>query len=440
MKQLRKLKHKAKYVRSHRHFTKGAIFALGFASVGIITTLAIFAATPTAHFEAESATRTANASTVVDASASGGQAIRFNAPVLATGTFRVVGPDIIGPDGNKFIPIGANVGIRTRPDYPCFAFTQDRLTPGGPCLNATGHADDAVAWGWNMIRVNILTEPAFGVSMDQTVAGVQAVIDEYTARGIVVMPDAHDNYIFSGDVPLSDSRYQFIHTFWERIIPANKDNPYFWVNYVNEFSKNSDTTGLAFWNTNATEYYNRTRALAPSSVSAPGTIFVIDMPNWANTGVRVMGSSTNSTGPNFLAGKHNVVFSWHNYGGSGTQAEMTQQATNMKSKNMAVIIGEFGENWDPTVHENPYPGADAGERNGTKWTFDNFNTFGFGGLWWHGIGTQDNEIFSLHTNGAIAWYRTDQPLSAAGERYFYCLNRNVTNKPAYCSSPYILRL
>lgn len=328
-------------------------------------------------------------------------------PPSATGKFRVVGSDIIAPDGKKFVPIGANVGIETNPSIPCFAFTQDQK-PGGGCYNATGHAQDAANWGWNMIRVNIITEPAFGVSFDQTINGVQKVIDEYTARKIVVMPDAHDNWLFNGDVSLSDSRYQHVHRFWSTIIERNKNNPYFWVNYTNEFSKNSTSSGLSFWRATADEYYRRVRQISPD------TMFVVDFPDWANSGARAM-ANTNA-GPEFLAGKSNVAFSWHNYGSSGTASEMTQFANSFKSKNMAIIVGEFGEHWDPTSTYAEWPGGDVHTRRGTKWVFDNFWSIGYGGLWWHGIGSGDNEIFSLHTNGAIAWYRTDQPLSPAGVR------------------------
>ncbi len=78
----KKIKHKVRHTRSHRHFKKATMFTVGFAIVGAVTVFAILAATPTAYFEAESASRTANASVVSDASASGAQALQFNAPAV----------------------------------------------------------------------------------------------------------------------------------------------------------------------------------------------------------------------------------------------------------------------------------------------------------------------------------------------------------------------
>lgn len=77
MKHFHNFKHKTKTIRSYRNFKKGALFASGFAIIGIASIINAIAATPTAHFEAESANRSANAQLVTDSTASGGQALRF---------------------------------------------------------------------------------------------------------------------------------------------------------------------------------------------------------------------------------------------------------------------------------------------------------------------------------------------------------------------------
>ena len=52
--------------------------------------------------------------------------------------FSVVGRDIIGPDGRKFVPVGANGGVWDGPN-------------GFSSLGTmAGHVADAKAWGWNL--------------------------------------------------------------------------------------------------------------------------------------------------------------------------------------------------------------------------------------------------------------------------------------------------
>lgn len=53
-----------------------------FGAIGVVTLLITNAATPTASYEAESASRSTNVSIVSDGTASGGQAIRFNQPTV----------------------------------------------------------------------------------------------------------------------------------------------------------------------------------------------------------------------------------------------------------------------------------------------------------------------------------------------------------------------
>jgi hypothetical protein len=59
---------------------RAIIFVVAFATIGTILLLLTRAATPTAHFETESANLSGNATIVSDTQASGGQALQFNAP------------------------------------------------------------------------------------------------------------------------------------------------------------------------------------------------------------------------------------------------------------------------------------------------------------------------------------------------------------------------
>lgn len=81
---MKELVHKTKNVKANVMERIGqyklAVFVVLFALVGATVLFVIKAASPTASLEAESSTLSGNASLVSDASASGGQAIRFNAP------------------------------------------------------------------------------------------------------------------------------------------------------------------------------------------------------------------------------------------------------------------------------------------------------------------------------------------------------------------------
>jgi mannan endo-1,4-beta-mannosidase len=289
---------------------------------------------------------------------------------------------------------------------PTYAFTAQGHT-------ANGHVNDALAWGWNMVRVNVACNPGEGVTLQQTIAGVQALIDEYTAKKIVVMPECHD--VTGADADLTDGRWVMIHQFWDAILAANGSNPYVWVNYVNEPYTNW-AAGDPRWAATATTLYQRVRAKGTEN------LFVWEMTSWGQGADDI--ANTNA-GTNLVAGKCNVVLSWHNYGAAGDATQMTSWANTLKAKGLAVIVGEVGYDWagyrsQTTSYTNDFRGG--------KWAFDNAYTSGFGVLYWHATGASvvSNNIYSLRTNGLGGWYDTAQPLAPAGVR----LLDIGTHKPA----------
>lgn len=321
----------------------------------------------------------------------------------ATGRFYVVGSDIIAPDGTKFIPIGANLGadvVSWNP--PTYAFTAQGYT-------ASGHVADALAWGWNMVRVNVACNPGAGVTVQETIAGVQALINEYTAQKIVVMPECHD--VTGADSTLSDPRWVNIHAFWDAIIAANKTNPYVWVNYVNE-PYTQWAANDAKWAATAQTLYDRVRAKGTEN------LFVWDMTAW---GQGADDLATTNAGQNLVAGKCNVVLSWHNYGAPGNASQMTTWATALKNKGLAVIVGEVGYDWAGTRSVTT---TYANDLRGAQWSLTNAYTFGFGILWWHATGAGDP--YTLRQNGVGGWYDNNTPLSGAGS----ALLQLGTHKPA----------
>ncbi len=370
--------------------------------VGIWSLVLTRAASPATSIESESGTRSASVQLVQSsANASGGSYVRFGSSTSSLGTFRVVGGDIIGPDGKKFVPIGANIGARIK--FDCYAFYY--------CGNyANGHADDALAWGWNMVRLNIVTDVPSDVTIQDTIAGAIAVIDEYTSKGIVVMPNTHS--VTGTNTPMTDAKYQNINTFWDAILARYKDNPYVWVNYVNEpigdFAFN-----VPLWKQLGDQQYQRVRDRAPNK------LFVYDMPLW---GQAINEMAQSNIGENFLSGKQNVVFSWHNYGGAikypnwdlGTYNDMSQWAQAVKTKNLPVITGEFGRSSDVNSPEWLHNGQGKQVDISADWTFDTWWNYGFGGLWWHATGTPPDN-WNLRMDNS-AWYSSTAALSDSGIR------------------------
>jgi mannan endo-1,4-beta-mannosidase len=313
------------------------------------------------------------------------------------GRFYVVGPDIIAPDGSKFVPVGANVGVHIVTwNPPTYAFTSQGFT-------ARGRVAEALAWGWNTIRVNVACNPGSRVTLQQTIDGVQRVIDEYTSHGIVVMPECHD---LTGVNPaLSDRRFADIHTFWDAILARNGTNPYVWVNYLNE----PFTVGSADprWSQLGVALYDRVRAKGTEN------LFVWDFPGWGQ-GAGDLGAAGNNAAPNFVSGRCNVVLSWHNYGAAGDAEQMSAFAQNLIDKKVAVVVGELGYDW---AGHRFYAVSYAFEKRGADWTFANAARFGFGALYWHGTATDGtDEIHSFRQGGYGAWYSSQYPLSAGGQQ------------------------
>lgn len=329
---------------------------------------------------------------------------------LKTGRFHTVGADIIDPAGQVFIPVGANVGAGMNPTYggQSHAFTNTGLT-------ATGHAADAAAWGWNIVRLNLLVNNGAYVSYDNMVAGACALIDEYTAAKIVVMPEVHD---FTDGKGGNDSTVGALwaqaHTFWAYLLSRYKDNTYVWCDYVNEAFPDPDPS---MWGKSGSDCYSRVRAIAPD------TLFVWEIPVWAQD---LEVAATAAVGGAFMQGKTNTVLGWHNYGALLTDARMSAAVALARTNSVPVMIGEVGEYWlqgavNPREGAGLHVGQTAEERAGFDWTLRNGVATGVGICAWQSTGAEpaDRNIYGPRegTSTPAAWYGPPTvPLTANWER------------------------
>lgn len=242
----------------------------------------------------------------------------------ATGNFYIVGTQIIDPTGHVYFPIGANVGS-----------CPNNFDWAG-C--AAGHSDEALAWGWNTVRLTIYcTSTQTWSRVNATdgdkvlLADIDKVVSEYTAKKIVVMVECHD----ANDNPAEAA------TFWTDMANTYKTNPYVWFNYMNE----PEWGDNAKWQAEQKEWLARVRATGAEN------IFVADVMNagqdvgWASA-LKIYDPTM---GPALAAGQCNVLFSLHNYGGQSNSSDgimhpewYVKYYQAVHAAGLPLITGEYG--------------------------------------------------------------------------------------------------
>lgn len=315
-----------------------------------------------------------------------------------SGQFSVVGKNIFNPTGHRIRPVGANVSVyQTAGPY----VSNMPAAVGGVRVTATGRVTDVQSWGWNALRVTVIADG--DPSVINPVTACSDLIDEYSAAGIIVMPECHDHT--GGDIPYNSSSWNAVHTFWANLLAAKGTNPYLWVNYSNEpITMGSDTdpgnaAWLALWN----DRYSRVRAISTKAV------FVVDAPTYGQGIGDVLARAAS-----FMSGKTNVVFSWHNYGAYGDATAMTSIMNSLDAAGVPVMIGECGYNPDGFSSATT---TWANDKRGVDFAIGTWYTSGKGFMWWHATGDDNTTSgYSLRNNPPNngTFIDTTLPLSTAG--------------------------
>jgi len=323
-------------------------------------------------------------------------------PVGPTGRFTIVGRDIVDPSGNRFYPIGANVSVRQGQYEHGYTFNWNGT--------ATGHAADAKAWGWTIVRANLICVPPPSPTVAQLNAGIDAFIDEYTAQHIVVMVDCHD--VTGESLTASSAKIQSLYPFWDRLARKYKDNPYVWFNMFNEPVSHSSPADVANWLDLQRTALARLRSIAPNNV------FVADIPGFGQA-VDTFGGSNPIT--QLGAGQCNVLYSWHAYGAltadgpfgrfedwddeAPVRANHRAALQWLHDHDIPVVIGELG---DPLTLDEGTSGLPIWNRYAARAVISEAPQFGIGMLWWHATGDSGNFLtYSLMAD------RHQAPWSAA---------------------------
>lgn len=314
----------------------------------------------------------------------------------SAGVFHTEGATIVDPQGKPFVALGANVG------------TAGFLDKAG---HAEGHVNDAIGWGWNTIRLTILaTKATAGSYVDRfgyqaLYERIDAVVREYTGKGLVVMLEAHDN---TRDAPDKQAMINELDEFWKAMAAKYRDNTRVWFNLVNEPEFISD------------EWVSFADRLA-TTIRSQGAqnIIVVDAPGWGQD----IGPSFDpnsrfayepSMFPALMSRFSNIVLAQHNYGAYElytTAEKYSAYLDTLAAAGIPMVSGEFGYTYDGSSTAGGY----KYNHLGGNVVFDVNPGRGIGILWWHAT---NDDHYSLKQDGS-AFYSgpsLDSNLSEAGKR------------------------
>ena len=298
--------------------------------------------------------------------------------------FEAVDGIIRGLDGKTFTPIGANIGTVLNFDWKG---------------DARGHAAEAVEWAWNTVRLNVMVTAAASWSFVATHSSgalldlVAELVDEYTAAGLVVIIDAHDNPRTKGYDQAAVEAAMV--SWWTSAATRFRDNPRVWCGLINE----PDYTN-AEW--------VRINDVLAAAVRATGNTnpILIGAPGWGqDVGYRppYFPDSKFSYEPDMapvLQQRHgNVILEQHNYGAYGTYATADKLAgylATVRGAGLTPLIGEFGYTFDRTSTS----GVFTANYDGAQAVFEIARSQRVGALWWHAT---HGDKYSVKANGGAFW-------------------------------------
>lgn len=384
----RKLK---RFLVKHRARVRAVLIVGLMAIIGVILLVVTRAAVPFANIELEKGSNI-TAQILSGNGSSGNQYVKFanrssNDGNAATGKFYIVGNQIVSPEGKVFVPNGVNGAI----SYGYVFNYRGSLN---------GKSNEVKAWGWNIVRPTLQCRSANGAGdINAMNASLDALIDEYTAKKIVVMPECHD---YTGSVGLTD--VSALYPFLDRLVTKYADNPYVWVNLLNEPYQSSSATDVNQWLGVNSAIYDRVRSKSADKIVVADIVGygqaaeLLRDPN----GMRKLGN-----------GRCNVMYSWHNYGsvgwawsatpgvGSFNPAPQESLFNYLRDNKIPVMLGEVGA---PISKEESTTGSGERDYGGANASMDFAPSRGIGILWWHATGDSGDRLrYSLMTDRSAPW-------------------------------------
>ncbi len=302
------------------------------------------------------------------------------------------------PSGDLFVPLGANVGTTASFDWKG---------------DAQGHAKDAVAWGWNTVRLNLMVTGSYDwsyVAQNSQTALLELtarIVDEYTAAGIVVIVSAHDNPMDS-HVDRAAVEAGLI-AWWRKAAHAFADNPRVWSGLINEPAYTNDAWVriLGRLASAVRDTGNRN----PVLLGAPcwGQDVGYQKPYFADAKF-----AYEPTMAPVLAERYdNLILEQHNYGAYGlysTAPKLAAYLSRVREAGLTPLIGEFGY----TVSRSDSPDVYDANRDAAQAVFAVTRQESAGALWWHAT---HGDHYSLKADGGAFWKGGNRAgLSEGGQR------------------------
>ncbi len=299
----------------------------------------------------------------------------------ATGKFYVNGTQIIDPDGSEFVAKGVNVHGYNTP-WPVDTLNEIDLI--------------ADVWKFNSVRLYARINPDYnnGNGNQKDMNYFHALIDEFTARKVVVMIEVHDQtgkYFTEDTVP----SLQDLKTFYQGLAQRYKDNTYVWFNIMNE-PGGQDKPVNPLWKTMHEEVIQTIRA-----TGATDNIIVLDGSSWAqdsaefnnnpvvdsNSAILTYGQDMLNYNRN-LTGNTNIVFSVHLYREwIFGESKLIDYLDRVAAKGLALVVGEYGE-W-----------TNNDTRDATRYMFKQVIPRKIGRYVWHWFGGDQNKLTVNTTRG-----------------------------------------
>ncbi|THF76728.1 cellulase family glycosylhydrolase [Cohnella fermenti] len=249
--------------------------------------------------------------------------------VTPTGNFQVIGSKIYDPDGNEFIARGTNInGLN-------WVWSRE-VTQDADLIQDV--------WNFNVVRVNSMLKPLAGSPQFTTNNDLDAIVDAFTSRKVVVMFEAHD---FTNGIPETNpddpnkATLADLEDWLEELAEKYSDNPYVWFNLYNE----PGGAPVPQYETVSRELISTIRQEAPDNIIVvDGGYSGQDTPAGTDP-VSDAQSSILTYGQGIVQGNTNVIFSVHMYGNwNGAVERFEDYIDRVHNKGLAIIIGEFSSN------------------------------------------------------------------------------------------------
>ena len=339
----------------------------------------------------------------------------------ASGAFKVVGKDIVDPDGNLFLPIGANVGAPVLDSAGgeawIFRLNGDDITTP----ESVAAVDE---WGWNFLRVNAVctakdaNENNAAWGNEEMFTALDQVIDAYTSNGIVVAIECHD---LTGESPsIDDPLLAEVNEFWKAAAERYGDNNFVWFNHLNEFHASPEP--LSDWQAVIDDGYQM------FTETGTQNLVIFDMPNFGQS----LPALSDPVYQEWSKTMCNIVWGWHSYGAitppggdvtnpeqTAFDAEVERLVGSLAAAEIPMVVGEIGYDWDSSRKTTlfNYPAERFGALAALKFAPQN----GYGVAVWHANGASPTAMtFGLKNSDqeTFAQPAPSENLSEMGELFW----------------------